>query len=384
MKAIRWLAGLWLSLFLFLCANAFAHQSGNSYLRIDSDAQSLRVQLDFAVRDLNSLLQIPPDQQKPINRDELAALQDKLSAVIAASLSLEVDGQPLSLTFQSQEVALHNDGLYVRQLHSAPALSPGTAYLLVRYGFFNDEEKIARAFLKLSSNGLENSVVFGARHAVQRLPLRDIALPELLWSYAREGALHIWSGLDHLLFLLCLLLPGLSLGLVRASAVSASASAAEPVSGSPRLLMIYAAKVVTAFTVAHSFTLAAAALDWVVLPDRLIEAAIAASIVLSALLNLWRGKGSYQWKLAFGFGLIHGLGFANGLRELGLSASHFIETLLAFNLGVEFGQLAVVIAVGVLLWPMMRSERAVSAIQRWGSLGILVLASVWLVERLAF
>ncbi|MFM8466307.1 MAG: HupE/UreJ family protein [Oxalobacteraceae bacterium] len=361
MTFLRWLAAC-----LMLCGmQASAHQSGNSYLRIDSDAQAVRVQLDFAVRDLNSLLQIPPEQQKPIQRDELAALQGRLTDVIASSLSLEVDGQPLSLAFQSQEVALHNDGLYVRQSLSAAVLDPQSAQLLVRYGFFNEEEKIARAFVKLSANGLETSAVFDARHAVQRLPLREISLTEILGSYAREGALHIWSGLDHLLFLFCLLLPGLSL----------SASSSRP-------LLMYAIKVVTAFTVAHSFTLAAAALEWVVLPDKLIEIAIAASIIISALMNLWRGKGAYQWKLAFGFGLIHGLGFANGLRELGLSSSHFIETLLAFNLGVEFGQMAVVLAMGLVLAPVLHRERAVSLIQRWGSVGILLMACGWLVERM--
>ena len=360
MTLLHWLAAC----LMVFAVNAAAHQSGNSYLRIDSDSQALRVQLDFAVRDLNSLLQIPPEQQKPLQRDELAALQEKLSAVISSSLLMEIDGHPVSLAFESQEVALHNDGLYVRQSFSASAPDPGATQLLVRYGFFNQDEKIARAFVKLSANGLETSVVFDARHAAQRLPLREIPLAEILWSYAREGTLHIWSGLDHVLFLLCLLLPGLSL----------AASASRP-------LLIYALKVVTAFTVAHSVTLAAAALDWVILPDKLIESAIAASIIISALMNLWRGKGAYQWKLAFGFGLIHGLGFANGLRELGLSSSHFIETLLAFNLGVEFGQMAVVVAVGVALAPVLRKERAVSVIQRWGSVGILLMACGWLVER---
>jgi hypothetical protein len=145
---------------------------------------------------------------------------------------------------------------------------------------------------------------------------------------------------------------------------------------------VYAIKVVTAFTLAHSITLAAAAMDLIMLPDRLIESAIAASIMVSALLNLRGGEGKQAWKLALGFGLIHGMGFANGLRELGLSSSHFIETLIAFNLGVEFGQMAVVLLVGLLLWPVLHNAQWVRKIQRWGSLAILLMASVWLVERL--
>ena len=370
---------------LLLPLTAAAHQSGNSYLRISSNEAGVSVQIDFAVRDLNSLLQIPPEQQKEIRRHELEELRDRLAALVGESLSLEADGDPLSLTFQSQEVTVHNDGLYVRQTHTAAALPSNAAYLLVRYGFFNAEEKVARAFLKLNSGPLESTAVLDPRHAVQRLPLREIALAEALWTYAREGALHIWSGPDHLLFLLCLLLPGLGLAAARGTvllseSIVSEASAPSANSGW-RAVGIYALKVVTAFTLSHSITLAAAALDWITLPDKLIESAIAASIIISALLNLRGGEGRQSWKLALGFGLIHGMGFANGLRELGLSSSHFIETLVAFNLGVEFGQLVVVLVAGLLLWPVLSNERVVRLIQRWGSVGILLMACVWLGER---
>ena len=390
---------------LLLPLTAAAHQSGNSYLRISSTEAGVSVQIDFAVRDLNSLLQIPPEQQKEIRRHELEELRDRLAALVGESLSLEADGDPLSLTFQSQEVTVHNDGLYVRQTHTAAALPSNAAYLSVRYGFFNAEEKVARAFLKLNSGPLESTAVLDPRHAVQRLPLREIALAEALWTYAREGALHIWSGPDHLLFLLCLLLPGLGLAAARGTvllsesivseASPASASATRATRAVPagsatsapsadsgwRAVGMYALKVVTAFTLSHSITLAAAALDWITLPDKLIESAIAASIIISALLNLRGGEGRQSWKLALGFGLIHGMGFANGLRELGLSSSHFIETLVAFNLGVEFGQLVVVLVAGLLLWPVLSNERVVRLIQRWGSVGILLMACVWLGER---
>jgi hypothetical protein len=301
-------------------------------------------------------------------------MRDRLAALVGESLTLEVDGNPLSLTFQVQEVTVHNDGLYVRQTHSSAALPASAAYLLVRYGFFNEEEKVARAFLKLNSGSLESTTVLDPRHAVQRLPLREIALTEALWTYAREGALHIWSGPDHLLFLLCLLLPGL--GLAASETVGASEHSGL------RTVGMYALKVVTAFTLSHSITLTAAALDWIALPDKLIESAIAASIIVSALLNLRGGEGRQSWKLALGFGLIHGMGFANGLRELGLSSSHFIETLVAFNLGVEFGQLVVVLAAGLVLWPVLGNARVVRLIQRWGSISILLVACIWLAERL--
>ena len=104
-----WISALLLGLLLPL--TAAAHQSGNSYLRISSTESAVSVQIDFAVRDLNSLLQVPPAQQKEIRRHELEELQGRLAALVGESLTLEADGHPLALTFQSQEVTVHNDGL---------------------------------------------------------------------------------------------------------------------------------------------------------------------------------------------------------------------------------------------------------------------------------
>ncbi len=347
-----------------LCAGpTLAHQSGNSYLRIDHRSDAFAVQVEFPVKDLGALLQAPSLGAAP-SREQLVQLQQPLARLIATALTIDADGQRVPLAFESQQIALRNDGLYVRQQYVAPALPPTAAAIVVRYGFFTEGERIARAFVQLRSGENESAYVFDARHATQRLLLREESLAESLWTYAREGSLHIWSGPDHLLFLLCLLLPGLAL-----AAQGARAPA------------LHALKVVTAFTAAHSLTLAAATLDWIVLPEKPVEIAIAASIVVAALLALRRGDTRHQWRLAFAFGLVHGLGFANGLRELGLSAGHRISSLLAFNVGVEFGQVAVVLAAALLLLPFFGSALALARLQRWGALANLSLASVWLIER---
>ena len=343
---------------------ALAHQTGNSYLRIDHGADALAVQVEFPVKDLGALLQDPSLGAAP-TRGQLDGLQEPLARAIADSLAISAGGRTVVLAFASQQVALRNDGLYVRQHHRAPALPPDTSAIVVRYGFFNDSDRIARAFVQVVADGQTRSHVFDPRHATQRLPLREESLAAAMWTYAREGTLHIWSGADHLLFLLCLLLPGLSL---------AAAGARAPA--------MHALKVVTAFTISHSLTLAAATLDWIVLPAQPVEVAIAASIMVAALLALRDGHPQRQWQLALGFGLVHGLGFASGLRELGLSSGHLAGSLLAFNAGVEFGQLAVVLAAGLLVLPFARSALVRSRLRRGGALTNLALASVWLVERL--
>ena len=109
---------------------------------------------------------------------------------------------------------------------------------------------------------------------------------------------------------------------------------------------------------------------------------IALSIMISAVLNLQKRFHISHWKLAFLFGLIHGMGFANGLKELGLSSNYFLETLFAFNLGVELGQLSAVILVAVPVLLFARQAEAKQRVLKYGSIGVLLMSMVWLVQRL--
>ena len=141
-------------------------------------------------------------------------------------------------------------------------------------------------------------------------------------------------------------------------------------------------KVITAFTLAHSITLACSVFGWVSLPDKLIESLIALSIMVSALLNLQKRFHISHWKLAFLFGLIHGMGFANGLKELGLSSNYFLETLFAFNLGVELGQLSAVVLVALPVLLLVREAASKQRLLKYGSIGVLLTSMVWLAQRL--
>lgn len=177
------------------------------------------------------------------------------------------------------------------------------------------------------------------------------------------GVEHIWMGYDHLLFLFALLVVCRTFRSIVA--------------------------IITCFTLAHSLTLMAATFGWVTVPSRWVEPAIALSIVFVGAENLWR-RGEEprgRWLLTFAFGLVHGFGFAGVLRELGVSASGEAGValpLLAFNLGVELGQVAIAAVVMPLLWQLRRRERFV----RLGvpALSSLVLAAglYWLAQRTIF
>jgi HupE / UreJ protein len=127
--------------------------------------------------------------------------------------------------------------------------------------------------------------------------------------------------------------------------------------------------------------LSLAVLGYIALPSRLIESAIAVSVIAAALNNIWPIVQSRLWAVAFGFGLVHGLGFANVLTELGLPSDALAVALLGFNLGVEAGQLAI---VGLIL-PLAYYLRNLWIYPRFvlagGSTCILSIAAVWLIER---
>jgi len=141
------------------------------------------------------------------------------------------------------------------------------------------------------------------------------------------------------------------------------------------------AKVVTAFTAAHSVTLSLAVLGVLAPPATLVEVAIAASVLLAALNNLYPWMRGREWVMAFGFGLIHGFGFAGVLAEVGLPAGAVAPALIGFNLGVEAGQLALVLLFVPLAFAVRDTWAYRTLLYRAGSLAIAAVAVLWIVER---
>jgi hypothetical protein len=134
--------------------------------------------------------------------------------------------------------------------------------------------------------------------------------------------------------------------------------------------------------VAHSITLSLAALSVIQLPSRLVESTIALSVVLAALNNLYPVVFGRRWVVAFCFGLIHGFGFASVLADLGLPQQTLLIALVGFNLGVETGQLAIVSAFLPLAYALRRSWVYRRVIFLGGSAAIVVVAGIWMIERM--
>jgi hypothetical protein len=359
--AAAWL--LRVLLLLLLTGPAQAHRSGESQLDLTVDGPRVQGQWRIGVHDLASAEPGAADLASlDAARTWLAARND-LPQRIAARLQLQADGRACVADGPPTATVAGQDAAPLLQLDLRLTCSAVPQQLQVAYGLLFDTDPRHQGLLTLRAGALLRPAVFTADSPVQRFGLRTPSAWERLADDLHSGLWHIWSGFDHLLFLLCLLLPALQRR------------------GGLRPVLLDVAQVVTAFTVAHSVTLSLAALQLLHLPERFTESAIAASVGLAAALNLLPAVPLRRWQAAFGFGLVHGFGFASAVAGLGLPGTSLLPTLVGFNLGVEIGQLAVVAALLPLGLACSRRAWYGPVVVRGGSVLIGLLALAWLVER---
>jgi hypothetical protein len=366
-------AALWcVAAIIVLCAPSavLAHKPSDAYLTLDRNGAGLTGQWDIALRDLDNVLALDANGDGEITWGEVRARHADIATHALAHLAVSSGGQACPLRTDGQLVDSHTDGAYAVLKLSGECPEPGPT-LAVSYTLFADVDPQHRGLLNFVEHGHSRSHVFGADHPREVIGGDSGGALAQFATYVHEGVWHIWLGFDHILFLLSLLLPAVLLRRDGAWAASPSFRAS----------FVDVARVVTAFTLAHSITLSLAALGMVALPSRWVESAIALSVVLAALNNLFPVVSGGRWLAAFGFGLLHGFGFAGALQDLGLPTSGLALSLAGFNVGVELGQLAI---VGAFL-PLAFLLRGTRVYRRWllvgGSGAIAAIAAVWLAER---
>lgn len=364
---MRVLVAILLSL---VCQLAAAHKPSDSYLALETRDAIVDVQWDIALRDLDFAIGLDADQDGAITWDELRARHADIAAYAVARLTVAGDGDACPMAVREHLVDEHTDGGYAVLRLRATCSAPPAA-LRIGYRLFFDLDGQHKGLARIAHAGGTQGAIFSADHREQVIQLASPGAWSQFRDYVRHGVWHIWIGFDHILFLLSLLLPAV---LVRTTQTWAPAS-------SFRVSGIEVLRVVTAFTVAHSITLTLAAFDTVTLPSRLVEAAIAASVVLAALNNVWPVIATQRWAMAFAFGLIHGFGFASVLADLGLPDGSRLAALLAFNVGVELGQLAIVVAFLPLAWWLRGRWVYRRLVFVAGSMAVAALAAAWFVER---
>ena len=357
-------------LLAFATAPALAHKPSDAYLTLERDGAVLKGQWDIALRDLDNALTLDANGDGEITWGEVRAKHAEIAAYAIERLRIASAGSACDVTVVRHAIDAHTDGAYaVLELAGRCAQSAPT--LAIDYRLFFDIDPQHRGLLNLIESGNSSSVVFGADSSHQIVGGSASSALAQFAAYFDEGVWHIWLGFDHILFLVSLLLPAV---LVRRDHAWRPAP-------SFRAAFVDVAKIVTAFTIAHSITLSLAVLDIVSLPSRWVESAIALSVVLAAVNNLFPIVARERWIAAFGFGLVHGFGFAGALRDLGLPSGSLALSLAGFNLGVEGGQLVIVsILLPAAFW-VRRTWSYRRVVLAGGSACIASIAGVWLVER---
>lgn len=348
---------------LVVSSTAWAHKPSDAHLALHADGATLDGRLDIAVRDLDGALQID-NGDGAITWGELQAAAPRIAAYVTDRIALAAGNSegmtPCPLALGTAQLVDLSDGAYwALPVHATCAHRPAT--VAVTYKLLFDLDAQHRGLVHIDGQTL---IVRDATPVTATLGAATSTL-----SFVKEGIWHIWMGLDHILFLLCLVLP----------AVFQRRTARWQAADSLRDVVTEVFETVTAFTLAHSITLVISAVGLVTLPSRFVETAIALSVVAAALNNLLRTIDA-RWAVAFALGLLHGFGFSSVLIDLGLPSKELIGALLGFNVGVELGQAAIVlVAVPVLF--LIRRTLAYQALLWAGSASVVLVAGFWSYQR---
>ncbi len=353
---------------------AEAHKVSDSYLALRLDgARAGRIygQWDISLRDLDVAIGLDSNRDGSLQWEEIERGKTAIADYAIGRLRLSADGRDCKPVLSEQSIAEHADGAYASLSFRADC-SGAIERLEIDYRLLFEVDAQHRGLLKLTTADGVTSSVFPADRRSQVFHVGESGVFAQLGSFIADGITHIAIGFDHILFLLALLLPAVMArdkeGRWRPVATLSQA-------------LVNVVKIVTAFTLAHSITLSLATMNLVSPPSRWVESLIAASVLITAIDNLRPLLPSRRWLVAFGFGLIHGFGFAAVLLDLHLTKQAMLVSLVGFNLGVEIGQLALVL----LVVPLAYALRHRPAYRRFGlsaaSLFIAVLSAGWLLDR---
>lgn len=360
---------------------ASAHSTGETYIFLGERGGLLQGRIEVRISDLIDKLGLSLPE-RPTAAD-VERVVPSVDAYVDEHFQISSDGRNLPIRITGADLLNVPQGSYAQ--FSFVAEGEYGRQLDFRYRLFFENDSMHRGLLLWEGETVteelleeDTALIFGPNSVQQRLDLDNIPSLPRVRTFVVQGAWHIWIGLDHVLFIIVLILPA-----VMRLRLHGDVNGWQPVEGFSAALWNLL-KVITVFTVAHSATLALAGLDLVSLPSRLVESLIAASIIVMAVLNIWPRFNHHGLWLVFIFGLVHGLGFASVMGELPFRTavtSHLLAVVLAFNVGVELGQIAIVMILFPLLYLARRWTAYTPAVIRLGSALCALVALPWLVER---
>jgi hydrogenase/urease accessory protein HupE len=348
MKKLCYIVLLLITITIIQSQTAYAHSNNSEgYSFIEMNGNNLDYELKLDLTELGHSMNKEMDEQQLFDTQ---IVQDYINAHI----DLYADSEKVEGKIEKSDVETINDRPFaVINLNYQLEHKPDKLFL--EYNMFLDDSDPSHAnYATVNIDGEQQEGVF--TYETRELEIGEVSFFQNLTQFFLLGLEHIFTGYDHILFVISLLF------------------------GAMTIKNIFS--LVTAFTIAHCLTLALATLEIVQLPSVLVESAIALSIIYVALINIFNPDSKHQPWLAFAFGLIHGFGFAGILSEMQLDESHQTSSLLSFNIGIEIGQLSIVLVVfPILLWLKKLTFKPIKWVIPGTSVAILAFGLVWFIER---
>jgi len=362
-------AALALFLAMFSTQPVFAHAAGTSYLILQLPREGpIDVRWDLSTIDIVWSVFIDADFDGNATWEEIQNAKPQIDAALLAQISVTRGGVDCVLSVRDHALAKRGEENFLSVAMAADCSRPG--FVKIGGPLFMGDDSSQRVLLSASRGDDQLTGVLSAAAPTWQEPAQASA-----WaSFARfigEGVWHVLIGYDHIAFVLLLLLP----------------SVMRPVDGKWHGATGFGqvtrdvVTIITAFTIAHSITLALAVTGTVTLPIKPIEIAIAASIAVAGAVNLVPRLAKLRLPLAFGFGLVHGFGFANALAEIEAGGSSLLPLLGGFNIGVELAQLGIVAVVLPLIYSLRATRWYGGAVLPLGSCALGMAGLVWLFQR---
>ena len=352
-------------------SSALAHKPSDSYLRINTNQPTLTIEWDIALKDLDFQIGLDTNQNGEITWGEVKSRRSAIEAYAFSHLSLAVDNHPCKLTLSELKIVRHSDGAYAVLMIETDGSSE-LEVVNLGYRLFFDADPTHRGLVTFTDSDAISTHILSPANPTVEIRAGEASILRTFKQFVYEGVVHIWIGYDHILFLISLLLPAVW---IRKNNKWESFETFWPACKA-------VLKIVTVFTVAHSITLWLAVMEYVTLPSNFVEATIAFSIIVTVVHNLFPIIKIPTWLIIFVFGLIHGFGFANVLVDLGLSSVTLAISLFGFNVGVELGQLAIVLVFLPIAFLLRDTKFYRYVIFYGGSIAIAIIAAIWCIERI--
>lgn len=341
-------------------AYAHAYSAGYTTLNLTESQTEMIYSLDEL--SVIELMNGDANSDNKLNQEEFSVVKERMESTLKENLTFTINGEPKAWT-QVESLGLEQQGdatkLVLKALY--PPASPSTTISLVDNLYTNDAKTNYVNLLTINHGDQQSTEALSGNFRIWNMAVTDKDFGsehtnsiEGWFSFFKLGMSHILGGYDHLLFLFSLLIA--------------------------RQTLKQYATMITAFTIAHSFTLTLTVLGVINVPPMIVEPAIALSICYVAVDNIRRPSVSHRWVLTFLFGLIHGMGFADILKEMNIPRSELAVDLISFNLGIETVQILIVGVLVPLLYFMHRYKYARRIVVACSSLALL-LGAIWLLER---